>query len=108
MVSFPRIAITAAIALAAAAPAAAQGSFSELQGIRTEVSPLNDLPAYEPPGSKLRLQKQADGDSGRNDIRMWRSRSGHLFTTGSSPNARAPAAANNGWYRTKPAVALKP
>lgn len=44
MVSFPRIAITTAIVLAAAAPAAAQGSFSELQGIRTEISPLNDLP----------------------------------------------------------------
>ena len=40
-----RCLIASAIVLAAAVPAAAQGSFSELQGIRTEVSPLNDLPA---------------------------------------------------------------
>jgi hypothetical protein len=49
MVSFPGIAIFAAIGLAVAAPAAAHGAFSELQGITTKVDTLDELPPASAP-----------------------------------------------------------
>lgn len=87
MVSFPRIAMTTAIVLAAAAPAAAQGVFSELQGISTDVSPLNDLPEAPPGGAQSLPGSQPRMNLNRN----------------APPNSNA----RGGWYRTHPSLTLR-
>jgi hypothetical protein len=61
MVSFPRIAMIAAIGLAVAAPAAAHGAFSELQGITTHIKTLDELPAA--PGQPARMSPSGPGRS---------------------------------------------
>jgi hypothetical protein len=95
MVSFPRIAITTAIVLAAAAPATAEGIFSELQGIRTDVSPppamdrsvLSDLPEAAPDGAQALPGNQP-----------------HMTLQRIAPPN---SSARGGWYQTRPSLTLR-
>jgi hypothetical protein len=92
MLWLQRIAIATAIVFAAAAPARAQGSFSELQGITTEIKPveknrsvLSDMPEA-PPGAQPQPGTQPQ-----------------TLKRGAPPNSSAPG----GWYQVQPTVTLR-